>query len=314
MLRTYRFLCAAVFVGALALSHEACGQAQNAARGWNVGRSVVQNIGRMQGRSANLKPLTWVVSYDANDDIFVVDHPGAAPRKIADGNDPALSPDGGIVAFCAVPTGSMQTEIMLVKADGSGLKRLTNLNAGARAPVWSPDGHRIAFYAEVSKGEEILVLDFDKKSITPIARGMYPRWSPDGKHIVFLRDPEDGGHKLSILVAKTDGGGELKVAATDSRFPSASWSADGNEIVYSSDDRHRSSIFRVPAAGGKPEEIARDGNMEMYYPSLSPDGKSLAVVTDNDQFPSVEVFDLATHKSSRIAYGSEADVHWVREN
>jgi Tol biopolymer transport system component len=303
-----------VFVGALALSHEACGQAQNAAHGWNIGRSVVQNIGRMQGHSANLKPLTWVVSYDANDDILVVEHPGATPHKIADGNDPALSPDGGVVAFCAVPTGGMQTEIMLVKADGTGLKRLTNLNAGARAPVWSPDGHKIAFHAEISKGEELLVLDFDKKSITPIAKGMYPRWSPDGKRIVFLRAQEGDGRKLSIWVAKADGSGELKVAATDSRFPSAAWSADGKEIVYSSDDRHRSAIFRVPAAGGEPEEIARDSNMEMYYPSLSPDSRSLAVVTDNDQFRSVEVLDLATHKSSRIAYGSEADVRWVRSN
>ena len=64
--------------------------------------------------------------------------------------DPAVSPDGAWVAF-ATRDGN-RTDIFALSIDGERLVRLTNLGA-ARAPVFSPDGTRLAFLAIAPEGD-----------------------------------------------------------------------------------------------------------------------------------------------------------------
>ena len=52
----------------------------------------------------------------------------------------------GLIAF-AGDKGS-GAEIYTMKADGTGLRRLTHLHGNASTPDWSPDGTRIVFYLE----------------------------------------------------------------------------------------------------------------------------------------------------------------------
>ncbi|MDR3791805.1 MAG: hypothetical protein P4L03_00350 [Terracidiphilus sp.] len=299
---------------ALAASHAACTQSAKPTQNWTIGRAAVQFSGSLTGTSAILPPLTKVITVDPNGDIGIVNRSGARPRKIADGLFPALSPDGGMVAFCAQPPGEHFTQIMLVKVNGKAIKRLTNLNGSSCSPDWSPDGHKIAFYTLQGNVTHVMILDFDRKAITPVALGMLPRFSPDGKQLVFVRGHDAASPMQSIWVSDADGTHTRKVADTDSLFPTASWSGDGASIVYSRDDHHRSAIFRVRLDGSAPEELARDKDLEMYLPSISPDGKQLVVVADNGVFRAVQLIDLDTHKSRQIAYGSRASFRWVRSN
>jgi TolB protein len=58
--------------------------------------------------------------------------------------DPAWSPDGSAIALAGRSEG--RTNLIVMKADGSGLLRLTDGRA-ERAPTWSPDGSEIAYLA-----------------------------------------------------------------------------------------------------------------------------------------------------------------------
>lgn len=61
------------------------------------------------------------------------------PVNIDDLSEPALSPDGGKIAFIS------NGDVWVVKIDGSGLKQRTSTDEGESAPVWSPDGLSLAF-------------------------------------------------------------------------------------------------------------------------------------------------------------------------
>lgn len=100
-------------------------------------------------------------------------------------SNPAWSPDGAAIAFERRRTEGGRPAIMLVRPDGSGVRRLTS---GA-SPSWSPDGRRLVF----AWGNAIYRIDRDGSSRVRLARGLnargaglQPRWSPDGRKILYL--------------------------------------------------------------------------------------------------------------------------------
>jgi len=292
-----------------------CSHAQSAdASTLSVGRFVVQAYEGGNSPLLSEAILTQSLVWDPKGEIFAYDAPRFRPRKIAQGIDPALSPDGSMVAYCGFVPGQVVSQIMVMKSDGSGQKQLTNMGGSPCAPAWSPDGMKIAFSVESGRGQAVMVLDFESKTITPIALGTLPRWSPDGKHLLFLRKPETHGAKASIWAADADGKHARLVVDTNALIPSAVWGSDGKSILYTNDDHLRSAIFRVNMDGTNSEKFAGDKNLEMYFPTMSPDGKKIAVViADGNRLMLMEI-DLATQKSRWLANGERGDVVWVKSH
>jgi hypothetical protein len=115
-----------------------------------------------------------------------------APERTAV-RDPALSPDGGQLAF--VGTGTDGKRLLFLRSLDALVARPLGGNEEAEAPFWSPEGRFIGFFAggklkkiEVSSGVIQLLCD------APQARG--GSWNREGV-IVFGRANVDGLYRVS---------------------------------------------------------------------------------------------------------------------
>jgi Tol biopolymer transport system component len=130
--------------------------------------------------------------------LMLVDSDGSRvrpfPRNLF-GQQPAWSRDGRWLAFVSYRDRYGQTcdrdncypagEIYVVRADGSGLRRLTRDKADGRSPTWSPDGKWIAFArGRSAKGPHrfrlyrVPTAGGKPSLVTQMPRGAYdPAWS-----------------------------------------------------------------------------------------------------------------------------------------
>jgi hypothetical protein len=127
--------------------------------------------------------------------LFLIDPDGSAvgqvpvPQQVTAATDPDWSPDGTTLAFtCEVESGN--TDICLVRPDGSGFLRLTSDPGREARPAWKPDGSSIAFAATTVGGTtEIGLVSPDGSQLASLSPGigaMHPAWSPDGARLAFL--------------------------------------------------------------------------------------------------------------------------------
>jgi len=93
--------------------------------------------------AAPLAPPTGKIVFQTRSggDIWLVNGDGTGLRRLTDGLDPALSPDGRQVAFAR--WGAPHAVYVLDLANGSE-RQIAQTNR-PRSPTWSPDGSRVAF-------------------------------------------------------------------------------------------------------------------------------------------------------------------------
>jgi Tol biopolymer transport system component len=149
---------------------------------------------------------------------------------------PDVSPDGAWVTFQS--TGG-QEDIFVCRVDGTGLRQLTNDLARDRAPRWSPDGQRIAFYSDRNGRYNIWSIHPDGSGLEPLTDAavnlLWPVWSPDGARMV-ASDLNTGGavHLFDPRVPwKQQTPQTLPPHPSGRTFTAYSWSPDGTRLAGS---------------------------------------------------------------------------------
>jgi serine/threonine protein kinase/Tol biopolymer transport system component len=188
---------------------------------------------------------------------------------------PRLSPDGRIVAI-AQASGT-ERAIFLYDLERGGRRKLTSSRSAA-APVWSPDGQRIAFSNTDSSGVNLFWIRVEAAGGAELLfASQYPKWitdiSRDGRYLAYYELNPQTGRDIWILPLQ----GEKKpypFLATPSNERSAVFSPDGNWIAYASDESGRDEVYvqQFPRSPKGSKAVSTHGGRE---PVWSPDGKEL---------------------------------------
>jgi eukaryotic-like serine/threonine-protein kinase len=142
---------------------------------------------------------------------------------------------------------------------------------------FSPDGRRLAFTStRLGDGAQIWTARADGSGARQLVQGRgkwqgSPAWSPDGRQIAFDYRQDNGS--WSLFVVDADGGAprQLTMDAGDENVPT--WSRDGQWVYYTSDQKVGRNVWRIPAQGGRPQQITSTGSLYRAVPS--PDGTEI---------------------------------------
>jgi Tol biopolymer transport system component len=218
--------------------------------------------------------------------------PSASPSPSPSGEP--TDPDGNHVAtglaLVAWPDpASPKTELFIVEPDGS-LRQVTGLgdgaSVGAAAPVWSPDGKRIAFgpsfrasgsfpavlVVNANGRNQRLIQNLDHEEFSPI------EWSADGTQLLYSDATPPGDRRIWLTDLDS---GEMERVGTGA-LPR--WLPDGERIVFvdgveglvpGEPTALTQVVFVMDIEERQPREFAMADNAHW-----SPDGEAVLIEAD----------------------------------
>jgi dipeptidyl aminopeptidase/acylaminoacyl peptidase len=234
-------------------------------------------------------------------DIWIIPVSGGAPRKIAEGSQPAVSPKGDTIAYLK------KNEIWSVGTEENAKPaQLIHTKGEAGELRWSPDGSRLAFVTTRTDHSFIGVYNVASKTLlyldASVDRDSSPTWSSDGKQIAFIRIAATtsriffGPHRAaeqpwSIRLAAADSGNgrELWHAADGPGSAFHAMVADnqlfwgaGDRIVFPWERTGWLHLYSISTHGDAPTPLNTNGEFEIEHVSISSDRKTVLFSSNQD--------------------------------
>ena len=222
-----------------------------------------------------------------------------------------------VVSIFSGTHSNAQTDTLFTRYKNLPLKANRMFNLKTDEGTWisldvSPDGKTIIF----DLMGDLYSIPAEGGKATQLTRGLafdqHPRYSPDGKKILFVSDKSGAENLWYIDMEKKD-----TVQLTkdiNQNFTSASWTPDGNYIVYSK-GRRINKLYIIHKDGGAGTQlISEPATLKTIDPAVGHDGRHIYYSfrtgswNYNAQLPQYEIgsYDRTTGRTTKLTsrYGS----------
>jgi dipeptidyl aminopeptidase/acylaminoacyl peptidase len=244
----FAFAAASVSVAQTAASQPKAPDPQKAKIAADVARMARVGSAFAPSFSHDGKWVSFITNISGVPQVWVVASEGGYPRMVTNGDDPLQqaewSPSSDWLAITIAPGGGLNTQVYVVKPDGTGMKLLTKGGEDNNGfDAWTEDGKLFAI---------------DSSRDNPSARDS------------FLVDPTNGEVKL---LARTPGVGNI-----------SNFSDDGKRALLSRlKSRGDNNLYLIDVTSGKDTLITKHDGIAQFFGELAPDGKAAYVASNKDR-------------------------------
>jgi Tol biopolymer transport system component len=200
--------------------------------------------------------------------LYLVPVAGGTPHRLPGprqgfGCDIAWAPRGDEIAYGDGPLGLVST------TDG---RRRVLVKSGVGAPLWSPDGTKLAFPAvygapgHVSRYNRISAVDATGRNLHVVTDRAYTEgpfaWSPDGRQILYARENREG------IYAINPSGRNNRSLTTDAPpqagWSTLGWSPTGESIIYAmAVGRNNTDLYLVGTHGRHKVQLTSSSDVDI---------------------------------------------------
>jgi TolB protein len=192
---------------------------------------------------------------------------------------PVFSTDGKSIAFSMTDEKSRtDSNIYIMQANGSNMRKLTSSWGIDVSPTWSVDSSMLAFVSERFASPQIFVMNANGSNQTRLTfKGDYnqePRWSPKHNEILFTARDEFLRYDLFVIRIDTNKAGQInteyrRLTQNQGTNLEATWSPDGRFILFVSTRYGERKLF-IMNADGSHQRLFMRGRGDFETPAWSP--------------------------------------------
>ena len=246
--------------------------------------------------------------------LYVIPTQGGWPRMVTDGADPVVAaawspePESEWIAVTVAPGGGLNTQVYVVRSDGTGMRRLTDGGQENNAfDAWSDDGSKLyinsnrrdptardSFVVDLASGRiDLLAMNPGVGSITSVTRG--------GQLALLSRLRSRGNNNLYLL--------EIATAADTLLTPHegiaqyfGEIATDGRAVyVGTNEDRDLTAFGRIEldssGKAGEIEVLRERADAELDGLQLNQSGTVAALMWNVRGRSELELYDLRANRS-----------------
>ena len=252
--------------------------------------------------SADGNVLTYRGGFSPATELVRFDGAGVRQGAIgqeSDWSDIKLSPDGSRAALVTTGRASGHREIWLVEIATGRLQLWSTERSNDWHPVWSPDGHDLAFASDRSGASAVFRRAVDSSGENNLiaaaagpAAGRFPEDWSSGDHLVINQDTPNATTEIWLTTAS--GTGEPRLLKRGGRQTGGGRiSPDGRWLAYVSDESGAFEVYVSSLDGSGKYPVSSAGGV---HPRWRAGGRELLYIGGDRALMSVSVASGDTFK------------------